>query len=355
MRNSPLHRRALSQICALLLGVGALAGAAPGAQAMTITPVFDSSITSLPNAATVEGAINQAAAVFDKDFTSNVNIKINFSWGTVDGQKVSSSDVSESISYLYTGFAYSDVVSYLKSAAATNPADTVLASAVAHLPAKDPTGLNNFEITEADAQALGITPPSGMGVDGYVGFNTSDTYSFNPSSTPSGQYDFVALAEHEMAEVMGRLSGIASNSPTYATPYDLFRYSAAGKTSFSYSAAAYFSVNGGVTNLASFNNTGGGDRGDWYTTSTGTDAFDAMASKGANMGLSSADLAALNALGWDTSVNPGGWVTADIAATRGLALGGDVPEPKVWWLVIVGAGLAGASLRCRRSSGAQVA
>ena len=59
-------------------------------------------------------------------------------------------------------------------------------------------------LTEADAQALGITPPSGMGVDGYVGFNTSDTYSFNPSSTPSGQYDFVALAEHEMAERIRR-------------------------------------------------------------------------------------------------------------------------------------------------------
>ena len=332
-----------------------MAGFVPTAHALVITPVFDKSITSLSNAGTVEGAINQAIAVFDKDFTSNVNIKINFAWGTVDGQKIANGNVGQSISYLYTGFSYSDVVSDFKAAAMTNPTDSVLASALAHLPGKDPTGLNNFEITEADAQALGLTPPSGMGVDGYVGFNTSDAYSFNPNSTPSGQYDFVAVTEHEMAEVMGRLSGITSSNPTYATPYDLFRYSGVGKSSFSYSTSAYFSVNGGLTNLASFNYTGGGDRGDWLTSPGANDAFDDAASKGVNMGMSSADLAALDALGWDTSVNPGGWVTSGIATTSGIALGGDVPEPAVWWLMIVGAGFAGASLRCRRPSGAQVA
>jgi hypothetical protein len=330
-------------------------GFAASARALVITPIFDKTITSLSNAPTVEGAIDQAISVFDRDFTSGANIKIDFSWGTVDGQKVASGDVSESISYLYTGFTYANVVSDLKAAAATNPTDSVLVSAVAHLPAADPSGLNSYAITEADAQALGLTPPTGMGTDGYVGFNSSDVFSFNPNTTPTGEYDFVALAEHEITETMGRLSGLSSSKPTYATPYDLFRYSAAGKTSFSYSTPAYLSVNGGVTDLASFNYSGGGDRGDWLTTSTTTDEFDASAREGGDMTLSTADLTALNALGWDTTINPGGWVTSNVAATASVALGGDfVPEPEAWLLLIVGAGLAGANLRHRRISGAQV-
>ena len=154
---------------------------------------------------------------------------------------------------------------------------------------------------------------------------------------------------------MGQLSGLSSSKPTYAMPYDLFRYSAVGKNAFSYSTPSYFSVNGGVTDLASFNYSGGGDRGDWLTTSTTTDGFDATATKGADMGLSSADIVALDALGWDTTINPGGWVTSDVASTAGISLGGDVPEPEAWSLMILGAALTGANLRRRRLSGAQVA
>jgi hypothetical protein len=355
MRTAPLRRRASSRFAASLLGAAALSGFASGSHALVITPVFATSITSLSNAATVEGAIRQAIGVFDTDFTSSTNIEIEFSWGTVDGQRVASGDVSESISYLYTGFTYANIVSDLREAAATNPTDSVLVSAVAHLPMTDPLGQSHFDITEADAQALGLTPPSGMGVDGYVGFNSSDAYSFNPSSTPSGHYDFVALAEHEMSEVMGRLSGLYSSSPAYATPYDLFRYSAPGRNSFSYSAPAYFSVNGGVTKLASFNYVGGGDRGDWYTAATSADAFDATAGEGTNMDLSSADLDALNALGWDTRTNPGGWVTSGVGFSSGLSLGGDVPEPAIWSLMVLGVLFTGANLRRRRLSGAQVA
>ena len=355
MRSAPLRRRALSHVSALLLGCGLLIRFPGSAQALVITPIFDKTITSLSNASTVEGAIDQAISALDRDFTSGANIKIDFSWGAVDGQKVASGDVSESISYLYTGFTYADIKSDLAAAAATNPTDSALVSAVAHLPATDPTGLNSFSITEAEAQALGLTPPTGMGTVGYVGFNSSDSFSFNPNITPSGEYDFIALAEHEITEVMGRLSGLSSAKPAYATPYDLFRYSAVGKHSFSYSSAAYFSVNGGLTNLGSFDSTGSGDRGDWLTTSTTTDEFDATATKGGVMTLSAADLTALNALGWDTTNNPGGWVTSDIASTASVAPGGDwVPEPGAWCLLIVGAGLAGANLRRRRVSGAQV-
>ena len=162
MRTSLLCPRALIRAAVLFVGCGSLAGFAGNAQALVITPVFDTTITSLSDAAAVEGAIDQAIGVFDRDFSSNVDIKIGFSWGKIDGQSVSSADVSESVSYLYTGFSYADVVSDLKSGATANPTDTVLTSAAAHLPASNPTGMSSFSITEADAQALGLTPPTGM-------------------------------------------------------------------------------------------------------------------------------------------------------------------------------------------------
>jgi hypothetical protein len=148
---------------------------------------------------------------------------------------------------------------------------------------------------------------------------------------------------------MGRMSGIDSTKPTDAMPYDLFRYQAAGKSSFGYSTLAYFSIDGGKTNLATFDYNTSGDRGDWIYTSTTTDAFDEAARTGTTLTLSSADLTALDALGWDTAVNPGGWKTSS-AAGYGQSIGGDVPEPASWSLMFVGVGFAGAGLRGRRAT-----
>jgi hypothetical protein len=326
-----------------------IAFAAP-AQALVIDPIFNSTITSLSDASQVEAAINQAIGVYESDLKSNVTIEIEFSWGTIDGSAVASDDASESLAYLYTGFTYSELSTYLKQAAAANPTDTALVTAAAHLPATSPTGLSNYAITEAEAAALGLIPPTPTSIDGYVGFSSKLSYSLNPASTPAGEYDLVALAEHEMSEVMGRLSGLSSSKPTYATTYDLFRYSAAGKPSFSYSSAAYFSINGGVTNLGAFNDTGGGDRGDWLNTAGATDEFDSEASTGANMNLSQADLTALDALGWDTANNPGGWVTSSTASSHSAQLAGDVPEPGAWVMMILGIAPMGAMLRRRRRS-----
>ena len=64
--------------------------------------------------------------------------------------------------------------------------------------------MSSFSITKADAEALGLTPPTGMGTDGDVGFNSSDAFSFNPASTPAGRYGFLTLTKHEISEVIGQ-------------------------------------------------------------------------------------------------------------------------------------------------------
>jgi hypothetical protein len=321
------------------------------AQALTITPIFDSTITALPTAKAkaIEGAIDAAIAVYEADLKSDAKIEIDFSWGKIDGAPIAGGDASESLSYVYTDFTYAQVESYLRRAAATNPLDIALNTAVANLPAKDPSGLNTYAITEAEAAALGIVSPGSGSLDGYVGFNAGLSYNFGVSgAAAAGEYQLESLAEHEISEVMGRLSGLSSAKPTQATPYDLFRYSAKGKPSFGYGSSAYFSIDGGATVLAHFNASGGGDRGDWLTTTLPNDAFDATAEPGTSMGLSSADLTALDALGWDTAHNPGGWAAAGVSGVQGLSPGGDAPEPGCWALMVSGVGLIGPRLRGRR-------
>jgi hypothetical protein len=325
----------------------AIAVAAP-ASAVNIVPIFDKSITSLANAATVEADIKQVIATYDTDLTSNVTVEIDFGWGELDGYTVASSDASESEAYIYSGYTYTQMVTALQKAAAANPTDLPLVSAAATMAAKNPTTVTNFAITDAEAQALGLAPATGAGVDGYVGFSSKLAYSLNPASTPKGEYDFEALAEHEIAEVLGRISAVNSTKPSLATLYDLFRFSAPGVHSFGFYNAAYFSVDGGVTDLETFNNVGGGDRGDWLTTSTTTDAFDATASTGVNMSLSAADLEVLNALGWDATINPGGYISNIAGITQGAMGDIAVPEPATWTAMILGVGLAGAAMRRRR-------
>lgn len=96
---------------------------------------------------------------------------------------------------------------------------------------------------------------------------TRDTSSvgYNPAN-----YDLLATVRHEINEVLGTVSAVGDSSTTIAT-VDLFRYSAAGLRSFATGVDAagvpsYFSINGGVTNLAGYNSSGSGDTGDFDST-----------------------------------------------------------------------------------------
>jgi hypothetical protein len=58
--------------------LGALLGAGYRADALVITPTFDSSITSDPNAAAIEGVINTAINTYETDFTDPITVPITF-------------------------------------------------------------------------------------------------------------------------------------------------------------------------------------------------------------------------------------------------------------------------------------
>lgn len=316
------------------------------AKALVIVPVYDSSITGRSNASAIETAFQTAANTIDSRFSAPITVKIGVSWGSVDGKSLGSGNLGASWDPFYTALSYSSLVADLKARSAANPTDLALASAVAHLPKADPTHLNHFEIPEAEAQALGMAPSSLSGDSGYVGFSSTTAFTFNPSAgVATGTYDFEGLAAHELAEALGRITGLYTTSPTWASPIDLFRYSAPGTSSFSYSTAAYFSIDGGKTDLKSFNISGGGDRSDWQLISGSTDLQNAALYSGKVLSMSSADWTALDVMGWGAP-SSGGTVPLGSTVTSGATGAAvSVPEPATWALILIGLGWIGGVLR----------
>lgn len=342
-----IHARAIrSALVVMMASVATLLG--NRAEAFVINPIFDPSITSLSNAGAIESAFNTVARDYSSQFSNPATVNIQVSWGSVDGLALPSNAVGASVDSLYGYFTYSQIKNDLSVFSQRNPSDTALASVVRNLPQSAPSGVSRYVIPSAEAKALGLISGNNPAIDGYIGFAGSTLgFDLNPSDGISpGTYDFEAVAAHETAEVLGRITGLANSNPSYRTPFDLLRYSAAGKLSFSYDQAAYFSIDGGRTDLGNFNNSpNGGDRSDWQTLVTSTDVQDAFIATGQNLNLSYADISALDALGWGGS-NVGD--TSPNTPTRtAFALVSDVPEPST--VAIFGFALVALAMAARRS------
>jgi len=147
----------------------------------------------------------------------------------------------------------------------------------------------------------------------------------------ANSYDFFGTVAHEFSEVMGRMllaGGRISVFPHSYTALDLFHYAAAGVRTFSGTKAGYFSVDGGQHNLENFNTNSTGDYGDW-SSAKGVDAFNAFATLGKIAPVSSVDLTALDAIGWNlagvgtNAATSGGTVTSvQLAANTAESAGG---------------------------------
>ncbi len=338
-------RRGVVPFAAAVGGVLIAALTSP-VQALTIQPIYSSSITSLSNAAQIEDAFNTVASLFDAEFGTPITVKIGVSWGNLNGRALPSGDIGASLIPLLGPFQYTDIAGVGGAfQGIASPADTVLTSVIANLPTVDPSHLDAYQVPYAEAQAFGYLAVNIRLDSGFIGFKSGTKFDFNPADgITAGYYDFQGLAAHEIAEVLGRYSGLpSSGSATYATPYDLLRYTAAGVNSFSSSAHAYFSVDGGKTNLGNFNYSGGGDRGDWLTGAP--DSFNAYFGTGVAEPLSGNDLMVLDALGygsWNPTQPGGGFPTTTFGQGSGFT---SVPEPAAWAMMLVGFGLVGGGAR----------
>jgi hypothetical protein len=244
---------------ALALALGLVAIAAPARAQLVITPTFDPSITSDPNATAIENTINSVITYYEGLFTNKIDVTIDFmKGGGLGGSKPSSYAVP------YAAF---------RAALAAEPQTADTMTALAHLPIStlNPvTGTTDLTIKTADIRALGIAGsyPSTLpgGYDGIVTLNTKITNPGSPGT--SGAYSLYAVVQHEIDEILGLGSALPTPIAKNPRPEDLYRYAANGARSLTtIGDNAYFSLNG-TTRLVQFNQfttAAGGDYGDWWS------------------------------------------------------------------------------------------
>ena len=219
-------------------------------------------------------------------------------------------------------------------------------------------------LTTANAKALGFaTGTNAATPDGTIHFNGyyAGQFDFTRSDgIDAGKYDFVSIAAHEIGHAMGFVSGVddvdycsplsagrcngmdglvldnAYGFDKYAVyaPLDLFRYSAAGVLDMRVGGRPYFSVDGGATAIEGFSN-------GYFNGSDGSQAshfipgplnvMNPYGFQGIAVDPSAADIAAMDAIGWDVAVA--------------------VPEPASWALLLAGAAAVAGVVKRRRPLG----
>ncbi len=269
------------------------------ARALVINVTYDNSVTIQPNAAQIEAAYGLVVANLETLYTNPMTFNITVYW--------SNTGLGSSQTELEEGPTYSQWTSALRAAEIT-PEDS---SAVASLPSSDPIPPANWLIPRGEFKALtqlatlyGLNPNDNVN-DGNVYFASNDiTWTFNPlNRAVPGAYDFMAVAEHETTEAMGRIYCLDVSISGYYVPYDIFRFTNGVRTLYAFDSGVYFSVNNGVNELKPFNAVTPSDyteedAQDWMPTNL-TDSYDWELSPDEEGILSSADLTSLDILGYD--------------------------------------------------------
>src|SRR6185369_2038676 len=108
-----------------------------------------------------------------------------------------------------------------------------------------------FVFSRAQAKALSLIASDATN-DGTYTFNKNLVAGFDPvtRAQTAGKYDFIAVTQHEVTEIMGRIAVEGINffgQPDYI-PGDLYRFSSAGvHQTTSTGAGIYFSIDNGAT------------------------------------------------------------------------------------------------------------
>lgn len=280
-------------------------------------------------------AFTYAANQFSSLFANNISLNINVVGSTSVALASSSTNVGI---FAFNSGNYSAVASGMR-AADTNIVLPSFASVAT-------AGSSTLTLSYAELQAMGYYQSSGL-PNGTISFNSTYSYNTAPNTTVAGQYSLIAMFEHEISEVLGRISSIKNNS---LAPLDFLRYTSPGVLNFSKTASGvYLSLDGGVTQLGTFSAVAGQDLGDFTGSYSAQDPFSATLAAGApvSTSLTANDIMIMQALGYKLSPT-GSTTLASLLGASAVTTGAitSVPEPESLIMMLVG--LFGIAYRLRK-------
>ena len=286
------------------------ANPATGAAHMIINLIADSTVASAPSG--FAAAMQTAADLIGHAFSDNITINLRYGWGSffnvvdpnLTGSGGAYANANQSI---VSSVSYATARGWL--AGSSTSADD--ASSVASLPANsgglpggDPAGIF---VTSAQERAFGVFGGAANAIDGAVAFGTA-----------VASQNWVSVALHEMTHAIGRVSLHYEPAPVLL---DLFRFDAPGHLQWTEgnttAAPAYFSANGGTTNLANYDTTS--DYSDFLNDgSAPNDAFQAFYNNATLASLSDVDLRLMDVIGFRRLDD----YAANVTTTGAVAVGG---------------------------------
>jgi hypothetical protein len=285
------------------------------ANALTITPTFDASITNDVNAATIENTINSAIQLYQARFSDPITVTIQF-------KEISTSGLYGQSQWSYYTLSYSSFRSALASHA-TTANDTLAMSLLPASSINPVNGGGSIGVKTANMHALGFSGASGLtgGYDGIIGLHTSQL-NLSRATTVATKGDLLSTVCHEMDEVLGMSSGLDFGTPL-PLPQDLFRYSSTGSRTFTTSGDdAYFSIDGTNLLVRCNQNPSSGDMGDWWVAGAHTPRVqDAIATNGKTPN-PNVELIALDVIGYTLVPLPNPVITNVVVSGSQLTISG---------------------------------
>jgi hypothetical protein len=233
---------------------------------LVIIPTFDSTITNDPRSNAIQAMITNAIAKYQALFADPITVSIRFRFSSVrpDGTPLNTL-VSASNSGIYQ-LDWDTYISALQADGKT--VNDMNANATLPTSALSPIMLTNSAL----GRAVGLNTPSvmfadsslgaGGPYDGIVTINTLYPVQFT-RPVSAGNLDGQMFTEHEIDEVLGSGSHIDTPAPQFLCPIDLFSWASLNARNTSSSGQRFFSIDQGFHLIVQFNQTPGGDFGDY--------------------------------------------------------------------------------------------